>query len=284
MLNHNISILPSNLQQVGYHNRTGLKYKGHFDIWVRDEIVELALAVGTKPSFPPPRILSTRIATSETLGILPISTELAESLNMTTLPRPRIIGVPHYHDTPVHRLTRLSTKPTNLYRYLQLRQGTLYAILPVHTHKEYVTFKSLITQPKFRRGGTSHPPHEHWKNMDFLQLTRAWNELVDSQSRAITDSNQRLYYKIPQQLEAHHKKSIAWSSERATLGEGTNFMARKPLLDVLNSEDDYANVLPPMSLPDGELDLSLTGKYSPFSEKYSNLRLQTPIILRRSTR
>lgn len=170
-----------------------MKYKGHFDIWIRDEIVELALAVGTKPSFPLPRILSTRIATSETIGILPISKDLAGKLNITTLPRPRITGIPHYNDTPAHRLTRLSTKTTNMYRYLQLRQGTLYAVLPVHTHKEYVIFKATISQPKFRKGGTSYPAHEHWKNIDFHKFAQSWNELVDAQPRSITESNQRLY-------------------------------------------------------------------------------------------
>lgn len=230
---------------------------------MRDEIVELAIAAGTKPSFPPPRVLSTRIATSETIGILPLSTSLAETLKITTLPRPRITGVPHHRDVPVHIMTRLSTKPTNQYRYLQLRQLTLYAVVPVHTHKEYITFKFNINNQKFRKGGKVHPPHEHWKNIDFLKFTQFWNELVDAQSRAITDSNQRLYYKVPQQLAAHHKKTILWGSERSTLADGVNFAARKPLLEILNSEDNHVNVVPAIPLPeavaDGEIDLSITG-------------------------
>ncbi|KAJ7236311.1 hypothetical protein C8J57DRAFT_1530119 [Mycena rebaudengoi] len=32
---------------VGFHNRTGQKYQGHYDIWIRDEIVELAIAAET---------------------------------------------------------------------------------------------------------------------------------------------------------------------------------------------------------------------------------------------
>ncbi|KAJ7174946.1 hypothetical protein C8R43DRAFT_1201440 [Mycena crocata] len=136
-------------QRVGFHNRTGKKYRGHFALWVRDEIVELAVLVGSKPSFPLPRVLSTRIATSETIGILPISTSLAENLKITTLPRPHITGVPHHHDVPVRTLTRLSSKSTNPYRYLQLRQLVLHAVLPVHTHKEYLTFKANVNHPQF---------------------------------------------------------------------------------------------------------------------------------------
>lgn len=67
-----------------------------------------------------PRLLATRIATAETFGILPVDTTLAAELGITTLPSPRIDEVPHHQDQPVHILTRLSTRPTNQYRYLQL--------------------------------------------------------------------------------------------------------------------------------------------------------------------
>jgi hypothetical protein len=210
-------------------------------------------------------VLSTRIATSETIGILPISKSLAESYNITTLPRPHVVGVPHHRDTPVH-LTRLSTRTLNIYRYLQLRQRVLYAVVPVHTHKEYITFK-IINDQKFRKTGkTAHPPHEHWKNIDFTKLAQSWNDMVYLQPRAVTDSNQRLYYKLPQQLEAHHKKTLLWNSELATLAGGTNFAARKALLAILEAPDNYADVLPAIPLPepmaDGELDLSIGGLFS----------------------
>ncbi|KAF8146564.1 hypothetical protein K438DRAFT_1944507 [Mycena galopus ATCC 62051] len=94
-------------------------------------------------------------------------------------------------------------------------------------------------------------------------INEFWNELVDAQSRSVTDSNLRLYYKLPQQLEAHHKKTILWKSERSTLTTGINFTARKPLLDILNSDDNYTHALPaiplPEAVPDGELDLSIPG-------------------------
>ncbi|KAJ7107540.1 hypothetical protein C8R44DRAFT_885526 [Mycena epipterygia] len=139
-------------------------------------------------------------------------------------------------------MTRLSTKATSQYRYLQLRQGVLCAVLP---------------------GGKVAAPHEHCKNIDFLKSAQFWNELVDGQSRAITDSNQRLYYKLPLQLETHHKKVLSWNSERSTLANGINFTARKPLLNILNSADNHIDVLPaiplPESVPDGEVDLSIAG-------------------------
>ncbi|KAJ6557626.1 hypothetical protein B0H19DRAFT_1376305 [Mycena capillaripes] len=245
-------------KRVGFHNRTGQKYRGHYDIWIGDEIVELAVATGSKPSFPRPRILSTRIATFETIGILPISTSLAEDLKITTLPRPRISSVPHHRDLPVHTLTRLSTKPTNLYRYLQLRQRVLYAVLPVHTHMEYSTFKAHINDPHFRKGSRTYPPHEQWKNIDFHKFAQFWNVLVHGQSRTVTESTQRLYYKLPLHLETHHKKTILWKSELSTFASGTNFTFRAPLIAMLNSSDNFADALPAVPLPDGELDLSIS--------------------------
>lgn len=221
--------------------------------------MELAIAAGVKTSFQLPRVLSTRIATSETIGILPLSKSLADTLNITTLPRPNITGVPHHRDTPVHALTRLSTKPINPYRYLQLRQRVLTAVVPVHTYQEYITFKANINRHDFRKGNKTYPPHESWKNIDFEKLTRWWNAQVNFQPRTITESNLRLYYKIPQHLEAHHKKTLLWSSERSTLSAGANYAARQEFVDILNSEDNYANVLSPIQfnpVPDGELDLS----------------------------
>jgi hypothetical protein len=169
-------------------------------------------------------------------------------------------------------MTRLSTRPINQCRYLQLRQLVLYAVVPVHTHQEYITFKANINNQKFRKGGKTYPPHEHYKNIDFTKLAQSWNELFDAQSRTVTDSNQCLYYKLPIQLEAHHK-TILWSSERSTLAGGSNFAARKSLLDILNSDDNNANVLPaitfPNAVPDGELDLSIEGS----SQLFLHLKL-----------
>ncbi|KAJ7621841.1 hypothetical protein B0H17DRAFT_1219285 [Mycena rosella] len=246
------------LDTVGFHNRTGEKFRGHFDVWIRDYIVELAVAAGIKTSFPLPRVFSTRIVTSETIGILPISKTLAGHLNITTLPTPCITGIPHHRDTPVRTMTRLSRKPTNLYQYLQLRQRVLTPVVPVHTHQEYITFKSNINHQDFRTGSKTYPPHERWRNMDFEKFARWWNAQVNFQPRTITDSNLRLYYKLPQHLEAHHKKTISWSSGRSTLAAGANFAARKEFLEILNAEDNFADVLPAISLtaiPDGEPDI-----------------------------
>ncbi|KAJ3710654.1 hypothetical protein C8R42DRAFT_729099 [Lentinula raphanica] len=240
-------------KKIGYFNRTGCKYRGFHDPWMPDEIYELTVELGIKPSFPLPTILTTRIATTETFGILPLSSQLAEQYNITALPPRRLEGVPHHRDMPVHTLTHLSTKPHNRYRYLQIRQRTLHAVTPVHTYAEYVKFKSCINDRQFRRRAIKqYPPHEAYKLIDFEKLAIYWNSEVEKQDRTESDSNKRLYYKLPTQLERHHKRTIAWKSERSTVMMGSNMMALAPFRDLLTAEDgnNAAMTIPARPLPE----------------------------------
>ncbi|KAJ3836764.1 hypothetical protein F5878DRAFT_247355 [Lentinula raphanica] len=212
-------------KKIGYLNRTGHKYRGFYDPWMPDEIYELTVDLGIQPSFPLPTVLTTRIATTETFGILPLSSQLAEQYNITALPPRRLEGIPHHHDMPVHTLTHLSTKPHNRYRYLQIRQRTLHAVTPVHTYAEYVKFKSCINDRQFRRRVIKqYSPHEAYKLIDFEKFAIYWNSEVEKQDRTEADSNKRLYYKLPTQLERHHKRTIAWKSERSTIMMGSNML------------------------------------------------------------
>ncbi|KIK54977.1 hypothetical protein GYMLUDRAFT_1021476 [Collybiopsis luxurians FD-317 M1] len=252
---------------VGHHNRTGSVYKGHFDIWLLDEIAELAAELSVKPSFCPPPMLTTRIATSETFGINPISSELAQQYGITTLPPVNVSGVPHHRDLPVHSLTCLSTKPTNQYRYLQLRQRVLFPVTPVHTHAEYWKFKSEANDKKFCKQGAlasnhSRSAHEFWKDIDFLKMARDWNSDVEKQDPLILNSNDRLYSKLPQHLELHAKKVAKWNTSQAMLFDEVNAEALRPLLEMLEGSNRVqARVLNAISLrleKDLSVDSSIT--------------------------
>jgi hypothetical protein len=192
----------------------------------------------------------TRIATSETFGLVPLSTQLAEKFNIMTLPTRRITGVPHHHDTPVHTLTRLSTQPINRYRYIQLRQHTLYPVTPVHTYAEYAKFKSCINDQQFRRKTRkAYPPHDAHKLVDFDKVAMYWNSEVEKQNWTETDSSKRIYYKFPSQLERHHKKTLTWKSECSTRFLGGNAAALKPFHDLLLN-DNTTETLAPAPLPE----------------------------------
>ncbi|KAG7089395.1 hypothetical protein E1B28_011083 [Marasmius oreades] len=239
---------------IGEFNRTGMKHKTHYDTWLLDEIVERSTTIGTKSSFPIPRMLATRIATSETFSIIPVSTSLTSRLNVQALPRIRVEGVPHHRDTPVHLMTRFTTKATNSYRFLQLRQRTTIPVLPVHTHAEFVEFKYLVNSNQFTVGRKKD-------KIDFEKLAQHWNMRVNLQDPKILDSNQRLYYKLPELLEVHYKKGIQWRAERATILTGQNAVALHPIHQLVYDSERYIQVPPAVLL--SEMDLTVNAATSP---------------------
>ncbi|KAJ7193656.1 hypothetical protein GGX14DRAFT_577110 [Mycena pura] len=116
-------------RRIGHYNRTGNKWNNHFDIWLLDEIVETAIQLDMKPTFPEPKLLANRIATSEMFGIIPITPQLAKAMKSPSFPLPTFLQHP---TTTIHNyrfaLTQFSTKPVNLYRYIQLRQWSIAAV------------------------------------------------------------------------------------------------------------------------------------------------------------
>ncbi|KAJ3771035.1 hypothetical protein FB446DRAFT_789987 [Lentinula raphanica] len=244
-------------QRVGHLNRTGHKWGNHFNIWLLDEITELTIHLDIRPSFHPPRMLATRIATSESFGIIPIPSALAKDYNISTLPLRRIEGLPHHRDTPVHLLTRLSTRITNPYRYLQLTQCTIFPVIPVHTKKEYAEFKRLVGSESIQ-SSRNVPANQAWKGINYIKFAKLWNVLVDTQDPTVTDSNERIYYKLPEQLLRHHKKQLEWQASQATMLDGSNAAMIHDHQNLLGSPNRIAHVLPAVPLQDLNIQLDPT--------------------------
>jgi len=223
-------------------------------MWLSDEIVEITSVLDVKPSFTIPHLLATRIATSETFGIVPIDTALAADLEIVTLPPLKVEGIPHHRDLPVNTLCWLSTHPTNQFRFLQQRQRTLYPVLPVASHAECKKFNNEINKIIFRKGHGRYPPHEAYKSINFQLFAQSWNSDVNTQDRTVTNSNQRLYYKLPGQLEAHHKNIIASKTARSTRLLGQNAAALQAFTDILTAEENSVITLPGIPLLNDEPD------------------------------
>ncbi|KAF9044693.1 hypothetical protein BDP27DRAFT_1374097 [Rhodocollybia butyracea] len=236
----------------------GRKWSSHFDIWLTDEIVELAISVDSSPSFRIPSMLSTRIATSESFGIIPIPTPLAQEYNITTLPLRRIEGVPHHRDVPAHLFVHLSTNIISPYRYLQLFQRTIYPVIPVHTRAKFTEFKRFLGLAGIRNNCSSVPHSQAWKGIDYIKFAQLWNLKVETQDPGITDSNERLYYKLPKQLQRHHKKSLEWQTSRATMSLGSNVVKVQGHLETLADPEQVANVLPAIPLEDTNIQCDPT--------------------------
>ena len=162
--------------------------------------------------------------------------------------------MPHYRDVPVHTLTHLETRPRTRLCSLQLRQRSLYPITPVHTHAEFLKFKQHVLDPLFRRDHCdvrkTYSQSQSNRNIDFDEFAWFWNSEVEKQNRAETDSNKRIYYKVPSQLlEKHYKKTVAWRTTRSTVMMGSNAAALEPLRQVL-AKPNTTTVLHAQSLPD----------------------------------
>lgn len=231
-----------------------MRWSNHFDIWLLDEIVETAIKLDVKPTFPEPKLLTTRIATSETFGIIPITARLANDYNIIILPTPNILSAPHHEDTPRFSLTQLSTKPVNLYRYLQTHQRTTAAVVPVHTRCEFAFFSENITS--FIPQKTSTSPDKVHKVTKYEDFARFWNRRVAAQSAAELAAEKRLYFKLPEQLERHHKKSLQWKTTRAALNLGDNVTALEPIHELLRDPTRKATVLPAIMHEPVEVDFA----------------------------
>ncbi|KAJ7227290.1 hypothetical protein GGX14DRAFT_555855 [Mycena pura] len=241
-------------RRIGHYHRTGTHWNNHFDIWLLDEIVETSIKLEVKPSFPEPKLLATRIATSETFGIIPITPQIAQDHEITILPAPNTLLASHHTEIPTFPLTQMSTKPVNLYRYLQMRQRSTVAVVPVHTRREFEFFQENIAV--FIPANAPTAPDKVYKVTKYNDLARFWNRRVASQSPTELAADRRLYFKLPEQLERHHKKSLQWKTTRATLNMGENVTALEPMRELLRDESRRAVVLPPIMHEPLEVDFA----------------------------
>jgi len=65
-----------------------------------------------------------------------------------------------------------------------------------------------------------------------------------------TDSNHRLYYKLPSHLERHYKRVLAFKTERSTVLMGTNATALKAFHDLLAGSDNTVETLAAQTVPE----------------------------------
>ncbi|KAJ6547247.1 hypothetical protein B0H19DRAFT_1266182 [Mycena capillaripes] len=222
-------------RRIGHHNRTGKKWTQHFDIWLLNDIVEAAI---------------------EFFGVLPITPEVAEEAAIVCLPTVDVVNAPHHHDTTSYALSRFSTKFVNLYRYLQLRQRTIAPVIPVHTQPEFVLFKDIVTG--FISAPLTSSPEDVYKYTNYIEFAKFWNRKVVAQSATILDTGARIYFKLPEQLLRHHKKSLQWKTSRATLTLGSNVEALEPLRNMLGDPSRKAIVLPAITLEPEQVDFALS--------------------------
>jgi hypothetical protein len=142
--------------QVGTYNGTGQKYRGHYDIWLTNNLQEL-LVVLEDILVDPVGISgwvngNLYVPTTETIGILPVPPDIRVLTGMTEFNRN--LDQKHRH------------------HYLASKQGTRKAILPIHTTAEHELFKNYMK---------SHSAFSSCsKGPDWPKCVKVWNEYADS--------------------------------------------------------------------------------------------------------
>ncbi|KAF9051108.1 hypothetical protein BDZ89DRAFT_1056981 [Hymenopellis radicata] len=231
---------------IGYFNRTGKKYRGHYDTWLSDEIVELAAALDIAPSFPIPDMLATRIETAESFGIIPIPKSLAQLYGMRITDRAPVTGTPLYHGVPVYRLSHLVTTPISPFTYLSERQKTEHPVLPVSSHAEFKYFTTALESNEFWTNSSTRKTRGDTGSVNFEKFARFWNDEVHKRP-ASTNKHERLFYKLPEQLERHYKVWARYRAEKATLA--SNSQRLQPVALFTNEDARLADLPPARLLP-----------------------------------
>ncbi|KAG6877083.1 hypothetical protein C0992_010900, partial [Termitomyces sp. T32_za158] len=159
--------------KVGTFNRTGVPYKGSFDIWTQNRISHLLDLTSTRftsmpPNFGPGGWVNSNnfIRSTEVFGILPLPLDFRLNLGML---------VYHPEFAKERRIRQ---------QYLAQRQDTRMAILPIHTRDERGLFKLLMAQ--------SIANEPNW-----VRVAGDWN----GHANGLT-----IFYKLPEHLKAYWKK------------------------------------------------------------------------------
>lgn len=156
-------------------NRTGLRYKDHFDIWLINELQELREA--TAHLIPDAPLLSGWIndnlyqRAKESFNILPIPSTIINSLTFLPHNDPSVITptpLPQAASTSNASQTNKRRKKSQPLRhaYLAEKQGTKIAVIHVHTAEERILFKFLLSKPQFVRS-------------DWKAMAREWVQYAD---------------------------------------------------------------------------------------------------------
>ncbi|KAF8177327.1 hypothetical protein K438DRAFT_1770094 [Mycena galopus ATCC 62051] len=192
--------------------------------------------------------------TSESFGIIPIASTIAQEAAIIQLPALNLQTCPQHND---HALTRLYTKSCNIYRYIQLCQHTPVPVIPVHTVAEYQFFKQHVGAFPVT-SAQDMPPELAWKATNYITFAVFWNQQVMMQSPQVLDAAHRLYFKLPEHLLRHHKKTLQWMLSCATLYMGSNTENLAPIQELLRDPNQLAVVLPATPLePEQETDATV---------------------------
>jgi hypothetical protein len=216
--------------------------------------VEKAANAGVQPSFPIPNILPTQIATTESFGIIPVPFNMVQQLGFQPS-NSSLTNTGHILLQDV--LTRLSTAPVSPYIFLSLCQNTAFPVVPVHTLAEFDLFTKMLKTAKYFVANSKQPIAAHAsRNVDFKMFAKDWTDQVHLAAGEERSKDQRIYYKLPEQLEHHYQ---VWAASRARAATLTNTVQmRQPFTAIISDPSRRAHVLPAINFIDSNASAPLS--------------------------
>ncbi|PPR06280.1 hypothetical protein CVT24_000821 [Panaeolus cyanescens] len=204
-------VLQHNLR-VGTLNSTGQRYKGHYSIWITNQLQERLLAL--RDILVDPLEIkgwtngNLYIQTSERIGIVPVPSDVRLAS-----------GMAQYN----HNID--NKRPQS---YLARKQGTRKAILPIHTPTEQELFKELMKTNTAFNSRTTGPV---WK-----LAVKEWNAHADKQDE--------IYYKLIEQLRVFYSSYMTRINVKQSLSLTAN--ARRPIIQAVR-DPARSDAVPPIS-------------------------------------
>ncbi|EIW52507.1 uncharacterized protein TRAVEDRAFT_24023 [Trametes versicolor FP-101664 SS1] len=201
---------------VGTLNRTGRKYLGHFDIPLKNRTA---------------RILDT-LAAAETFSsqVRHLRSGWVNGDDYTRADE--VFGILRFDENTQQRLGMLPYSPDFVrdtrprHAYLSERQGTRFAVLPVHSRDERDLFHLLVETATVTTAATQ----PNWE-----KLVNVWAGHADGRS---------IFYKLPEQLKSYYKTWLDFCNENNTVA--LNVQACKRIRTLLKPSTRTARPVSPV--------------------------------------
>ena len=81
---------------------------------------------------------------------------------------------------------------------------TAHAVVPIHMNGKFKFFNDLMRSERFYKKDQINVAAKVSQSVDFTAFVKEWTIHVHLAAAENWDKNNKIYYKLPEQLEKHH--------------------------------------------------------------------------------
>ncbi|KAJ7017554.1 hypothetical protein C8F04DRAFT_979056 [Mycena alexandri] len=247
----------------GALHKDNIKYSGHYDPWLDDDIFRLKADIEWKT--PPTVSVHRVIQDTSPLSFAPTQEQFGiTGIPMTLRAKNDFLGsvasvegeVQKVYPAKLH-LSALKTKRDNVYDYLAHAQRTKFAVAPVHTQQEFDLFKAAMLP-----GGNFFSVQG---KPNFDQMAVWWSSQANGKT---------VFYKLKEHLESHHKVWEGLRKGQESLAESRE--QRQPHRKRIRAKTHVSHVLPaatrdnPGVVPNSQVPPPLPDDLSAMSAEFTS--------------